>query len=713
MAELDREEIQAHWKMAQEGLAMWRTETKESYDFAAGHQWESDVLATLEEEERPAITFDRIGVFVDAVSGMEINNRQMIKYLPVEQGDIRVNETLTNAVKYFENEAGAEDEDSEAVRDAVICGVGVTETVMNFNYNPQGTPSVVRRDPLSTWFDPIANRRNMSDGRFVFDGEWVSSEEALARWPDGNFSGTPPETTTRPHIADRAFLYQDSAQLDGSHEGQVFILQYQCWKAVPVYRMRDPQSGEIVDISEGKFEVAARLFEQQVGRRPVERKDYVRASKRVYYRAFLSGDEILEQDTLPLSQFTFQFITYKRDRNQRTWYGLVRGMKDPQRFANKWLSSTAHMLNTNAKGGAYVEVNAFVDPKKAEADWAKPNALMLMKEGAISGNKIMPRPQADFPAGMDKMMAFAFNSMPWVTGLNVEVLGLADREQAGVLETQRKQSAYSILAPLFAAVREYRKARGRLMLAFVQKFVPEGTLVRIVGDAGEQFVPLIKDNVSYDIKIDQAPDSPDYKQKVWEALGQILPPMMKAGYPVPPEVLMFSPLPSEVAEKWVSWIKEQGWMPPEHKQQMEEMQKELQRLGQEAMKLKEENFGLRIDSSTEMAKVNAKIHDAEQRSAVKVYQTQIQALNDRIQVATEQHKTMVMAAVEESNLIEQRRSNTVNEQIKAVEAIGKQLTALQQLAAATQETVEKKPKKLTVKRVKEGEYQIDLGETVH
>lgn len=722
--ELEIEDIKKHWLRATEGLGAWRTEARESYDFAASNQWTEDDIAKLSEQERPAVTFDRVGVFIDAVCGMEVNNRQAIKYFPVEQGDIRVNDTITQAVKYYENDCGAEDEDSEAVRDTVICGVGVTETVLSTDNHSDGAPCVIRRDPLKTWYDPDANRRNLADLRYFFYGDWIPEEEAEQRWPDGNFSGEMPSGQgNRAHLADKAFLYREDAQLDEKREGQVFILHYQCWKREVVYRLKDPEGGQVIDFSKKQFSAVKKLFAEKYGREPSEatksspQGDYVKNTKKVYYRAFVSGDDILEQGLLPTEDFTFKFITFKRDRNKRLWYGLVRTMKDPQRWANKWLSQILHIVNTNAKGGVYAETGAFADPRAAEEKWAQANPFILLKEGGIE--KIKERGQAAYPSGLDKLMTFAFNALPMVSGLNLEMLGLADREQAGVVENQRKQSAYQLLAPLFAALREYRRARGKLMLKFL-KFIPDDTLIRIVGKRGEQWVPFTKDQLSltYDVKVDQAPDSPDYKKQVWESLAQILPAMMKAGYPVPPEVLNYSPLPPDVSEQWVQWIKTQGWMPPEHQAQMKQMQEQMQSLGQETMKLKEENMTLRIEGANEIAKIQVKQADGQERNAVKVYQAQLGAMTAKIdaQLRAQKDAWDAMLKAEKLKLDERmkavetmasERVSSAQTQIKAFETVVKaQNDAEKNRQESEKRKEERKSKPVKIKRLEDGVYQI-------
>jgi len=191
------------------------------------------------------------------------------------------------------------------------------------------------------------------------------------------------------------------------------------------------------------------------------------------------------------------------------------------------------------------------------------------------------------------------------------------------------------------------------MLKFL-KFIPQGTLVRIVGEAGEQFVPLTYKDTTYDVKVDQAPDSPDYKKQVWDALGVIIPPMMKAGYPIPPEVLTYSPLPPDVSEKWVQWIKEQGWIPPEQQEQMKQMGEQVQKLGSENMQLKEQNATLRVDSAVDMLKLQQKALSDREKNETKIQAISTESMNKQLEIAVnaalERFKLGIDASVEKAKL---------------------------------------------------------------
>jgi len=285
----------------------------------------------------------------------------------------------------------------------------------------------------------------------------------------------------------------------------------------------------------------------------------VKMRKRVYYRAFCAGDKIIEQERLDVDGFTYTAITGKRDRNMGTWYGLVRSMVDPQRWANKWMTQILVIINKNAKGGIMAETDAFDDPREAEEDWSKPDSITWLKSGAVAQGKVQNKPQPAYPQGLDRMIQMAISSIRDVTGINQELLGMVDRDQPGVLEAQRKEAGYAMLSMFFDSLRRYRKISGRLLLTFIRKYISDGRLIRIIGnEGGVKYVPLIHDESvdDYDVIVDEAPSGPNQKDKVWAMFVQMMP--MLQNMNMPPqmwaEMVRYSPLPESVANKFIQMI---------------------------------------------------------------------------------------------------------------------------------------------------------------
>lgn len=258
---------------------------------------------------------------------------------------------------------------------------------------------------------------------------------------------------------------------------------------------------------------------------------------------------------------------------------------------------------------------------KLKRDWAKADSVVAVNPGAISGGKIMPKPAPQIPPTLDNLLTFSISSLRDVTGINLELLGLADRKQAGILESQRKQAAMTVLASLFDALRRYRKEQGRTLIKFIQDYLSDGRLVRILGGDGvERYVPLIRDNtaIDADVVVDEAPSSVSQKERTFEILMQMLPNMANMGVPFTPELLDFSPLPTAMVEKWKQAM-QQGAPNPQAMQQMQQAIQVLQQqLGQANQKLqsKEQEIQARmaeakmsadsqLASSLEQAKIKA------------------------------------------------------------------------------------------------------------
>jgi hypothetical protein len=583
MQRLKRWERQArtHW-------SKWREEARLSYDFVAGKQWSAEDKATLLEQMRQPVTFNRVAPMVDAVTGAEILNRQEVRYIPREQGDVQVNEIITAADEWARELADTEDEESDAFADVVICGLGWSETRMDYSIDPEGRIVDERIDPLEMWaVDQGAFQRNLGNARAIIRARYRDKDSLPEKWR----KKIPTTTHGSPATDDPTMGWtgpkddyeredEPSTKDREAEKRQVWIRHIQWWEEEPAWRIADPNTGQAATLNKKQLQQVNEMFLRR-GWKPPES---VRIDQRKYYQAVICGSVFLEKKAaIECNHFTFKCITGKRDRNTNTFFGAVRAMIDPQMWGNKFFVQIMHILNTAAKGGLLYEQDSFVNPRKALDDWARPDAAIELKRGAISGPKpgVQERTPAVFPAGTEKMMEFALNNLPQTSGINLELLGLVEREQPGVLEMQRKKAGYAILAVFFDSLRRYRKEKGRVRLYFIQHYISDGRLIRIKGkDSTMQYVPLVKqaDTATYDVIVDEAPMSPNQKEQTWQMLQAMMP--LLAKMQVPPEIwsvfIEHSPLPSSVSGKINEILSQAAQQPPPPDPEMVKVQAQLE-----------------------------------------------------------------------------------------------------------------------------------------
>jgi hypothetical protein len=615
----------------------WRKEAIEDFAFEAGDQLTDDDKKILQDAGRPVVIFNRVGVTVDSVAGQEVANRQEVQFIPRTEGDVKVNELLTSAAKWFRQQCDAEDEESDAFRDTVVCGMGWTETRLEYEENPRGEPKIDRIDPLQMVWDSSAKKRNLRDMRRVFHiRRNVPIDEARALCPgdkanpftDADYNATWVEAIdddngADPHHEDGKHYNKDEKPGEDAEEGTVTMIRAQWWERVPVWLMVDPadQSGEnIKTLTKEEFEELGEKY--KIAGVPMPRA--VKSTRKVYRQAYL-GNVLLEIGDAPCKDhFSFQCMTGKRDRNKNTFFGIVRAMKDPARWSNKWMSQTMHIMNTSAKGGIAAERGQFFDnDAEGETSWAHNDQVTFLKPGALGANpKMMQKPVSQFPEASFNLMQFAVASLPQVSGVNADALGMqTNAGQAAALDRQRKQSVMIILQPLFDGLRRYRKTQGRVMLYLITNFLSDGRLIKIEGEENAQYVPLIKQaDAQYDVIVDEAPTSANQKEATWDILQQLLPVIGKM---LPPPVWMalmkYSPLPTS-AQGEIKKALDQAGQQPDPEQQARDAE-----LKHEEAKTQAKIAG---DKALTDAKIAAMEKEAETKRQIALQDAQTKALSE-------------------------------------------------------------------------------------
>ena len=566
----------------------WAKEAVTDYAFHAGDgQWEEADRVRLKEQNRPCITFNRIMPVVSSVVGQEINQRAEVTYKPrttqtpeqaqpgmgmgnsAQQGGMPVlpgvqgaddsgpAETLTAAAAYLRDQCDAEDEESDAFQDTVICGMGWVETRVTYDESPDGDLKEDRIDPLEMYWDCKAEKRNLSDMRRVFRVREIDKDDAKELFPDKDVSLLDASwarltKNTQPHDREAARYYEsENAEDFDPKRKTVTLVECQYYELKTTFKSVDFNTGGEVEFKSQKEadNYVKNVFTMSGGQAQLP---VAKHRKRVYKTAIIGREVLSDEESQSQKAFKYQAITGYRDRNSKQWIGLVRAMRDPQRWANALFSSVLHQIQTTGKG-IMAERDAFENQEQAEKDWANGSKIVWLNAGAIAGQKVVQKEQHALPQGVFDMMQMALSAFRDVTGVNIESMGLADRSQAASLEMQRTKQAGIILASLFDGLRRFRKENGRLILDLIRNFLSDGRLVRVVGPDYEQYVPLIKqdETIDYDIIVDESPSSPNQKEMSWAILQQLLPVLGKSLTPSTGSILLkASPLPLPVVNEF-------------------------------------------------------------------------------------------------------------------------------------------------------------------
>jgi hypothetical protein len=586
---------------------------REDFEFFSGQQWNSEDMSALQEENRAALTFDRTRPLILSVSGSQITSRYLAQYLPrnsaLEEPDRQIASAATTVGKWVQQRADFEQMESLAFTDSLVGGYGCLEMSMEYDSDPDGMIVLSRVLPWQVVWDPASNQPNNVDRRYDIRDRWVDEDEVISMFGRKNLeeilasadtsggienpgvgeAGSTTRTTEQRYAYD---LFRGEEKDEEHYDARTRRVRlYECQRFERRYRTRiiavdieDPEAviqsikaGQpppmvdmMVPVDDAKEEIdrlhagAVDINRAVVGQaegpvpEPITIEDF---PVRIYTRSYHTKHEMLRVKEIPTGGFTREYLTCHEDwqfRTQRHWMGLMRQMKDPQRYTNKFLSQAVHLFSANPKGALMFEEDLFSDTSEAAKNFNKATGFLPVKKGKLTNAPKPPWVQLTTNVGLggiESLLAYAQQSVASSVGLSESyfVGGAQDlrRTSGKVLSSVLSQNMKTQSAP-FDSLRLYRKRMGRMILDFLDAYGDPEQVARVLPQDEQEFIALMKGgNLSeeYDIVVEEVPTSPNERQEVFDVLMEsgFLPQMMSQGVPIPPSLAEFFPIPADAS----------------------------------------------------------------------------------------------------------------------------------------------------------------------
>lgn len=654
------EEIEECRKKGQDYLSKWYEEAMTCYKFCTQDQYDRRELDALEAQKRPPVVFNFIGKYVNSIRGQEAANRQETAYLPrtVMDGDPEGAEMMTVAAKWARDQCNAENEESDAFADTIICGLGVTCTEMSYEEDPMGKILITRRSVFDISYDPSACKRGLTDAQWVQCRYPMSEEEIKLRWPETSQNieidleegGFRQLDSQRGYRAPPGMGYklQNNYGSEDQYVDKLEVIHHVYYKLAKYHQFIDNSgAGTIAQLSDEEFQLAQSRA-KELGMPLPQSVGFL---KKVWYHAWYCGGTILESGKVRTQAgCVYNFITGERDQSTGYWHGIVASLIDPQKYVNTLVGQIWQIIRTSAKGGLIAEEDVTSNVHKFEQNWAQGGAITWVNPGKL--DKVQQKPQPQMPQAANELMRFSIEAMTGISGINTELIGQTNRNQPGVVEDLRTKASLIVLAPWFDALNLYRKNQGRVLADFINEYIPDGRMIRIVGSGLRQAIPFRKvaDTMEYDIVVDEAATSRDVKERAYLSLTTMVPMALQMGLPVPPDVIDYAPIPSSLATKWKQMIEEQQKQPkqPPMQMQIEQMKAQAQMALQQQKTQSEmqiEQYKQQVEVMRQQMEIDtqSKIESAQAQSqqAIAMMELEVKKQEAQIQLIVDLFKTKI------------------------------------------------------------------------
>lgn len=563
-----------------------RGEAERDRDYVDGKQWTDEEVAKLTKRKQPVVTINRIKPKVDFLKGQEQQRRMMPRAFPRTPAEEEGATAATDALRFVMDQGKWDRERSGCFDNHIVegaCGVDVMV------YQKQDGDYCIEAKQIlwdRMWWDPHSRMRDFSDAKYKGQFVWMDYEDAVQQWP-GKKDALEATLTSESRLLGET--YQDAPRCKWADPKRKRIRIAECWS---------------------------------------------REDGKVYFSKYTSGG-ILERQESPFQDeegnpddgFVFGSCNIDRDGSR---YGVVRAWISVQDEINKRRSKAMHLMSVRQTYGN----QSVGDKNQLRQELAKPDGHVEMAGGAKMGEDFGILPTTDMAEAQFKLLQEAKAEIDAV-GVNAALSGNEGRVMSGRALMAKSEQGLSELGPVFDSFAQFQHDVYRKVWNRIRQFWTAEKWVRVTDDdknvkfvglnqpltLGEQLLEEFKkspeatpeavaqaeqqakmdprmrqvvgtkNNVAeldVDIVLDEVPASATIQSETFEQLMQIAPHAGSMPPPIFEALIEASPLRNK--EKVLKKLRgeEEGQIPPQIQQQMQQAEQAVQNLQEELSKAQQE-----------------------------------------------------------------------------------------------------------------------------
>ncbi len=394
--------------------------------------------------------FNRTRPLCSMVSGHQRRNRKSCIFVPMENGDqITADQMSKIMFNIFKRENVYETISDAFHQGACITGMNMLHVYLDFKNDPVNGDVKVDNLAYNQFFiDPYFRKLDLSDCAFVWRRTYLTHSAAAALMPAEYYDSIMALTGNPIGMGrDGRFQFQPEAT------GQTLMNKL----AYDEYYYRDYREQHlIIDRNTGMQREVTKdqLDETDVDLMLAENPSFkivkhtiptVRLAIMIQDQVYYDGPQPTNSDFYPFVPVVGYYtpsLPYFYTRIQ----GICRALRDPQMLLNRRIMLSADLAESVVNSGYIFKESAVLDVKHLMQTGA--GRIIPLKDDAQMTD-IIPIQAPNIPPGFFQLQETFSKELSLVTGINEELMGMANDAKAGITEVLRQGAGLTTLEPLF------------------------------------------------------------------------------------------------------------------------------------------------------------------------------------------------------------------------------------------------------------------------
>jgi len=458
-------------------------------------QWDPDDKAYLEENERPALTFNLIKRNVDTIIGMHMDMQRKAVARPVGTEDRFLSDVLEAICDQMDS-SEAETVDAEVMNDGYVKGEGNGH--VDVCKDPK-RPNWIKftqyaASPYDVNWDPASTAMDRGDASYVAYSRWLSKSEFSTEYPEhkdewdalsktdesmdswvGDGPAGSSEGYSRPDDYTNGNLYFDRYK----KRARVVHLEYK----VPRKQLHASVNGETQPIT-AEEKQAMDEFRDVFGG-----VEFITTWEEDVHALEFIGTTVLydsageDEPYQPFDGLSLQPFMYARDSESNVPYGPIRNAIDPQGRVNKAFSIMLEHLIGQHKPGYIHEKSALDDKEAFEEALGQDGTSAEVADGALTGQKLLPRPMPQPSAAGQQQIEVSKQMFDDIFGIGNDLIQPAAQQEAATTVAIRYHKSQLALADVRRSYDLYQRGIKRRKIEVITRAMPDDQIAALLGNS--------------------------------------------------------------------------------------------------------------------------------------------------------------------------------------------------------------------------------------
>lgn len=456
-------------------------------EFYRGEQWSEADRKKLENEGRPAMTFNLILSTINTALGEQAEREVQIGFLPKRDATREGSLVLSKLAQSIMQANDFHFTENFVFADGIIQDRGFFDVRISFEENMAGDVSIKHLDPLTVIPDPEAKDYDPSTWNEVMVTSWMSLDEIKTKYGQNKADSVQSLVNSGEYYSYDSIrfgtnrfggdsmmgadTYNGYENVDNRTIKSVRVIERQHYQWVDEFVLVDPDTGDMREAPSSMDEEQATELAQRYGVQVIKRP-----GRKV--RWTVTADHVVLYDDWSLYR-TFTIVPYFPYFRRGKPFGMARNLLSPQEFYNKARSQELHIVNTTANSGWVTEDGSLVNMTEDELmeKGAETGLHLVYARGSTPPQKIQPN---HVPTGLDRISDKTGMAIQQISGMNDGMMGQTKAEVSGVALDRKTQRGQVQMGQPFKHLAYTRKLVGKKMLELIQDFYTEERTIHIM-----------------------------------------------------------------------------------------------------------------------------------------------------------------------------------------------------------------------------------------